>query len=228
MNQNLKHLAEFLKVKGNLKQEVYSATLEVFEELKIVLHEYSNYLISELKDELFEVEYDENGKFESRLKFAGDLLIFNMHTNIFSFEDDFHINKTDYVKNDEHNKYVGMIEIYNYLADSFKYSRMNDVGYLVARIFVNKDYHFFLEGEEKLGFLYKEFEKLIINQEMLKLIVEQIMIYCIDFDLWVPKYSMVKELTVGQKTVSGGTISHKTGKRLGFDISNFTKVNDEE
>lgn len=223
MTENLKQLAQFLKAKGNLKQEVYNSTTEVFEELKIVLHEYSNYLQKELKEELFEVEYDENGKFEARLKFAGDLLIFSMHTNVFSFEDDFHINKTDYVKNDERNKYVGMIEVYNYLADSFKYSRMNDVGYLIARIFVNKDYHFFLEGEEKLGFLYKDFDKLIINQEMIKLIVEQIMAYCIDFDLWVPKYSMVKELTVAQKTISGGTISHKTGKRLGFDISDVKK-----
>lgn len=223
MNDNLKQLTQFLKAKGSLKQEVYHTTLEVFEELKIVLHEYSNYLSKELKNENFEVEYDENGTFEVRLKFAGDLLIFNMHTNVFSFEDEFHINKTDYVKADERNKYVGMIEIYNYLADSFKYSRLNDVGYLVARIFVNKDYHFFVEGEEKLGFLYKDFDNLIINQEMLKLIVEQIMFYCIDFDLWVPKFNMVKELTVAQKSISEGTISRKTGKRLGFDISDMKK-----
>lgn len=223
-NTNIEKLATLLKAKGNLKQEVYQSTLEVFEEFKDVLAEYNTFLSEQAKDELYEVEYKENGKFEVRLKFAGDLLIFNMHTNVFSFDESYAINQSAYVKEDESRKYVGMIEVYNYLADSFKYSRMTDVGYLVARVFVNNEKHFFVEGKDQLGFLYKDFDNLIINKDFIKLIVEQTMFYCIGFDLWVPKFQDISVLTVGQKTMSGGTISHKTGKRLGFDLSNMSEV----
>ena len=50
-----------------------------------------------------------------------------------------------------------MINIYNFLADSFKYNRLNDVGYLVGRVFLNKDLHYFVEGKRQLGFLYNDF-----------------------------------------------------------------------
>ena len=55
--------------------------------------------------------------------------------------------KQKYVKEDKMRSFCGVIHVYNFLNDSFKYNRLNDVGNLVARIFVNKDKHFFVEGE---------------------------------------------------------------------------------
>lgn len=222
-NQNLENIALYLKSKGNLKQEVYRKTLESFERLKNVIESHAVYLQVECKDDLFDVEYKENGLFEAELKFAGDTLIFNMHSNVFSFEDDYFVNTLPYVKADESRKYCGMIEVYNFLADSFKYSRYADSGYLVARIFINKEGHFFIEGEDQLGFLYKDFENLVINEDFMALILEQSMVFSIDFDLWVPKYQEVKEVTVAQRIQQIGTISHKTSKRLGFAFSKDEK-----
>ena len=34
--------------------------------------------------------------------------------------------------------FCGIINIYNFLSDSFKYNRESDLGYLVGRIFINK------------------------------------------------------------------------------------------
>jgi len=34
-----------------------------------------------------------------------------------------------------------MISIYNFLSDSFKFNRVNDIGYLIARVFTNKENH---------------------------------------------------------------------------------------
>ncbi|MCB0510715.1 MAG: hypothetical protein H6579_01095 [Chitinophagales bacterium] len=218
-NENLEKIAAYLKVKGNLKQEVYQRTFSVFENLKQVLENYANQLKSSCKEDLFEVDFKENGKFEAEIKFAGDILIFNMHTNIFSFSEEYFINNTAYVKEDESRKYCGMIEVYNFLADSFKYQRYGDAGYLVSRIFINKEGHFFVEGEEQLGFLYKDFDNLVINEDFLALIVEQAMLFSINFDLWVPSYHEVRELTVGEKIQQTGTLTHKTSKRLGFAFS---------
>lgn len=224
MNENIKKIASLLKQKGNLKQDVYSITLEKFVSLKKHLSTISDDLNAE-KDskDKFDVEYKENGKFEARIKFAGDELIFNMHTNVFGFEQDSYVHKLQYVKEDKSRQFCGMIEVYNFLADSFKYSRVYDVGYLIARIFINKDGHFFVEGEEQLGFLYKEFDKMVLTDEILCMIIENAMIYAIDFDLWVPKYAQVKQLTVGKKLQQEGNITHLTGKRVGFEFSNLNK-----
>ena len=222
--QNLENISLYLKSKGNLKQEVYRKTLENFEKLKNVIEAHSVYLQEQCKNDLFEVEYKENGLFEAELKFAGDILIFNMHSNVFSFEDEYFVNTLPYVQSDPSRKYCGMIEIYNFLADSFKYSRYGDSGYLVARIFINKEGHFFVEGEDQLGFLYKDFENLVINEDFMALIVEQAMIFSIDFDLWVPKYQEIKEITVGERIQQTGTITHKTSKRLGFAFSRDQKT----
>ena len=45
-----------------------------------------------------------------------------------------------------------MINIYNFLSDSFVYDRERDLGYLVARVFLNKEGHFFVQGKKQLGF----------------------------------------------------------------------------
>jgi hypothetical protein len=215
-NEHLNAITSILKFKGNLKQDVYNNTLHVFENLKEVVESHANILKERCKDDLFDIQYKENGKFEAELKFGGDILIFNMHTNVFSFPDEYFVHKLPYVQADESRKYCGMIEVYNFLADSFKYDRYADAGYLVARIFINKEGHFFVEGEDQLGFLFKDFENMVINNEFLAYIVEQAIIFAIEFDLWVPKYQEIRELTVGEKIQQSGTITHKTSKRLGF------------
>ena len=225
MNENIKKIAGLLKTKGNLKQDVYAVTLERFESLKKHLSNIAKQLNDE-KDgkDKFDVVYKENGKFESRIKFAGDELIFNMHSNVFGFDAESYVHTLDYVKQDPQREFCGMIEIYNFLADSFKYNRVYDVGYLIARIFINKDGHFYVEGEDQLGFLYKEFDKMKLVDELLCMIIENSMMYAMDFDLWVPKYAEVKQLTVGQKIQMEGNITHLTGKRVGFEFSNLNKT----
>jgi hypothetical protein len=42
--------------------------------------------------------------------------------------------------------YFGVVNVYNFLSDSFRYNRERDLGYLVARIFLNKEGHFFVQG----------------------------------------------------------------------------------
>lgn len=216
---NIEQIAAHLRDKGNLKQEVYQKTLHVFEELKEVIESHAQQLNDLCKEDLFDVEYKENGKFEAELKFAGDILVFNMHSNIFNFPDDFFIHRSPYVVQDERRKYCGMIEVYNFLADSFKYSRYGDSGYMVARIFINMEGHFFIEGEDQLGFLFKDFDNLVINKDFLAHVLERAMLFSIDYDLWVPKYQDVREITVGERIQQNGTITHKTSKRLGFSFS---------
>lgn len=224
MNENLQQINALLKTKGNLKQDVYHITLERFEVFKETLKDIVKQL-HQAKDsnDKFDVEYKAEGKYEAKIKFAGDVLIFNMHSNVFGFQADSPVHKMPYVKQDPTREFCGMIEVYNFLADSFKYSRVYDIGYLIARIFINKEGHFFVEGAEQLGFLYQEFDKMVLSDELIAMIIENAMLYSINFDLWVPKYEQVRQLTVGQKIQQQGNITHLTGKRVGFEFSNLNK-----
>ena len=163
-------------------------------------------------------EFRKRGDFEIEMKFAGDVLIFMMHTNVFEFPRDHFVMKTSYVKEDPTRAYCGVINIYNFLADSFKYNRVNDRGYLIGRIFINKDMHFFIEGKKEMGHIYNNFVNSEINSEMIKAIVESAIRYTINFDLLTPPYENVKESNVYEFFSKLDSMSLKTGKRLGFQF----------
>jgi hypothetical protein len=204
--------------KSVCKYQVYDHTLESFEEIKRILAE----ICEEVKAELTElnanipIEYKERGKYEVEFQVAGDLLLFSMHSNIFEFPKAHAVMQTGYVKQDPLRSYCGTINIYNFLADSFKFNRINDIGYLIGRIFINKDKHFLVEGKRQLGFLFNDFSNQIIDKKALKEIIESALNYAIEFDLLVPPFEEVKFVSVQEMNQITSTISLKTGKRLGF------------
>ncbi len=189
-----------LREKSITKQKVYDNTLEAFNELKEVLQDLVNDYNKSIKkgDERLALEYKDRGAFEAEVKIAGDLLIFNMHSNIFEFDKGHGVWKTSYVQENIMNTYCGIINVYNFLSDSFKYNRLDDLGYMIARIFINKEKHYFVEGKRQLGFLYNDFGHAIIDKNAIKCVIESAILYSLDFDLLVPPYDNIKIVTVSQ------------------------------
>lgn len=214
MNSDL--ILESLKEKMKLKNEVAKHTANDFSILKQALHIVSKELTQKIGNHQ-EVISKENGAWEIEIKFGGEVLIFSMHTDIFNFDDEHFSHKLDYVKQDNTRSYCGVIKVYNFLADSFKYGRNNDLGYLIARIFINKDNHYFVEGKRQLGFLYNDFENAIFDEPAIRTVIESCLLYAIEFDLLVPPFNEVKEITVYQKVEQMGNAAVITGKRLGFN-----------
>ncbi|MCU0436016.1 MAG: hypothetical protein MUC87_21335 [Bacteroidia bacterium] len=211
-------ILQLLREKSKLKQDVFYTTIDLFNHLKEVVRTVANELkpLAEAIDKRIVVEFRERNAYEIELRVAGDVLLFHMHTNVFEFDTSHHIWKTGYVKESPARSYCGVINIYNFLADSFKYQRLNDLGYLIARVFVNNERHFFVEGKRQLGFLYNDFPNSVINDEVLRQIVESTIVYCLDFDLFTPPFDEVKVITLGQVQEDSSMMSLKTGKRLGF------------
>lgn len=210
-----------IKNKSVLKQDLFNNIILNFRVLKQVLKEVGDNLSEKIKDidDRVIIEYKDIDEHEAHLRIAGDILIFNMHTNVFKFDNENSLWKTSYLKDDENRGYTGVINIYNFLNDSFKYNRINDSGYLVARMFINRDNHYMVEGKRQLGFLYNDFINSKIDKDNMKKIVESVILYTLDFDLLVPPYSLVKEVSVHQmKQISNG-LKIKTAKRLGFKFS---------
>lgn len=218
MEKRTKELFESLVSKATLKQEVYKNTLSAFNMLKKgmedLIEKYKS-LDTEASKEIPFV-YKDRGEFEAELKFGGDTLVFMMHTNIFEFPRDHQVMKTPYIGQDKTRSYCGIINIFNFLSDSFKYNRLNDSGYLIGRIFVNKDNHYFIEGKREMGYLFSNFGQTELSQEKVCEVLESAIYYTINFDLLTPPYEQLKIVSVqGFKEFVDG-MQFKTGKRLGF------------
>lgn len=204
--------------KGTLKQNVYNSTKEAF----ALFRSTTKGLIEEFQEKkkangsIVNFEFHDHGDFEFEVKFAGDVLIFMMHTNVFEFSRDHQVMKTPYIREDNKRSYCGVIHIYNFLADSFLYNRDNDLGYLIGRVFINTEGHYFIEGKRELGMLYNNFGNALISNESVQNIVESAIEYTTNFDLLTPPYDEIKMVSVGEIRYDLDKKSLVTGKRLGF------------
>ena len=216
-----KQIVEYLTSKAALKQHIYDQTVAGFSLLKDAVKELSSELNAGIpqKDPRLLTEFKDFGKFASQIKISGDILICSMHTNIFEFNREHKIWEIPYVKDEPLNSYCGIINIYNFLSDSFKYNRVNDLGYLIARIFINRNNHFFVEGKRQMGFHYKKFGSLLVSKETMKKIIEKSILYAMQFDLLVPPYDNVKITSVEQMSAKIMRSLQQTGKRLGFQFN---------
>tara|TARA_B100000767_G_scaffold155971_1_gene146667 strand:- start:45 stop:719 length:675 start_codon:yes stop_codon:yes gene_type:complete len=216
---NKEKIVQLLKTKSSTKQEVFRKTKSVFADFQHYLKAKSDIINNELSDKDVEVIYSSAGDFESKLKFSGDTLLFHMHSNVFDFQNSHSIHKTNYVKEDKLRSFCGVINIYNFLSDSFKYNRMNDAGYLIARVFVNKDKHFFVEGDEQLGLLFNDFINQQINAVQIDKIINETMVYALNFDLQAPNFNDVKVVSIHQILDMNSNQKLKTAKRMGYKFS---------
>lgn len=221
-----KILAEF-ENKASLKQAIYRNTTEAFSLLKKQLYKIAVRLQTDYgqKDPSVEIHFKENNKFEGELKFSGDMLMVSMHSNVFAFDPAHSIHQTSYIKNDPWLSYCGTIYIHNFLADSIKYNRLADEGSLIARILVNKEMHFMVEGEGPLDFLYRNMADNEITEDKLMDIIERSILYCINSDLVLTPFADIKDVTLNQKQSMLAASGYPISKNLGYQFKSEIEKN---
>ena len=208
--------------KSTLKQHIFDNTFTTFNELKDVLFEIASELDDDLDgklDKRVRIEDRDRGKFEAQLQIASDLLIFRMHTDIFEFDSKHEVWENEYVKQEEDNSYCGIIDIYNFLSDSFKFNRSADEGYLIGRIFINREKCYFVEGKRQTILRPNSFGEEKITREALIEIMETAINYAINFDPLTPPYEINKRVTVDQFNTKMDNSKFTTGKRLGYEYN---------
>lgn len=216
-----------LKEKSLLKQKVYDNTLDAFNNVKEVLKGMAKEINISLEgvDSRIKLEYTDRSNFDAQIKVAGDILLFSMHSNIFQFDREHPAWKTAYIQKNKFNAYSGIINIYNFLADSFKYSRQDDLGYLIGRIFINHEKQYFVEGKRQMGLLFTNYGSEEISKQSLQIIITTAIQYALEFDLLVPPYDTVKIASVGQAEAKIQHSRVMTGKRLGFQFNSDDVLN---
>ncbi|MBK7909787.1 MAG: hypothetical protein ACO1G7_04005 [Bacteroidota bacterium] len=211
-------IVKLMKEKVALKQTVAERTEEGFVLLKRMLRDLFSDLQGEVKriGKNIPLEYKDRGDYRVDFTLGDDYLVFQLHTNVFTFEGSHEVWKTSYVRDDASRSFVGKILVYNFLTESMTYNRPNDLGYLIARIFINKENHYFVEGKRQLGFLYNDFSSLEFNEEAVRKLLESAILYSLDFDPFTPPYDQVIQVTVGEIQETEVQAKIATGKRLGF------------
>lgn len=207
--------------KSTLKQKVFDNTFAAFNLLKETLLEMASEMDDALDGKLdrrVRLEYRDRGKFEAQLQVANDLLIFQMHTDVFEFDPAHPVWKTPYVEADRENSYCGVVNIYNFLSDSFKFNRNADEGYLIGRIFINREHRYFAEGKQQRSMRAERFGEAEIDREALVAILEEAIDFSLNFDLLMPPYAELKRVTVDQFNTKMDNSKFVTGKRLGYDF----------
>ncbi len=220
LSSRQKEIIDGFNHKSRVKLKVFNQSVEVFNQFKDILNEMSNDLNdlieTEDRDRKISLQYRDRGKFEAELKFADDVLIFSMHSDVFLFDRDHPVWKSEYVKSNSDNGYCGVISIYNFLSDSLKYNRSEDLGYLVARVFVNKDRFFLAEGKRQENNSVKTFGSNKLEKSQMLRIVESAILYTLSFDLLVPPFDLVKVASVEQINDKIESAKLQTGKRMGY------------
>lgn len=214
-------LMGLIRERSTTKQDVYAATRETFALMKEVLNE----VVDEIKEDFgdtdprVEFAFIDRGEFEAEIKIAGDVLFFYMHTNVFQFDRSHSVWKSSYLQDNELNGYVGVVNVYNFLADSLKYQRLHDRGYLIARLFVNREKRFLVQGKRQMSYLFNDFLNAEMTRERMREFVLSSIIYTLGFDLLAPPYQEVQEVSVAEIEAMSQHLKVITGKRLGFKFS---------
>lgn len=211
-------IVQAMRTKSAMKQDVFKATTDLFAELKSTLKDVASDLEGEVtkKDPRLVVAFTDKGTLACELRVAGDTIIFHMHTNVFKLDQSHSLWKTSYLEEDEMRGYFGVINIYNFLSDSFKFNRERDLGYLVARLFLNKEDHFLVQGKRQMGFLYNDLPGNVMDAARLKEVLYSVVNYVLEFDLLAPPYDQVQQVTVSEMNELNANLQLTTGKRLGF------------
>ncbi len=217
--ERLALISEGLKQKATAKQAIFRNTSAAFELLRQVSMELTLELSRRITaiDSTVVIEYRPINEMEFHIRFSGDLLMFVMHSNIVTFPDDYGPMPTKYVEEDFRRRFFGHIMAYNFMADSIKYQRLNDPGYLVGRLLINIENHYFIEGVKELELPDINMADNMLTHDALKLFVESAMIAAVNNDLIAPPLQEIQKITVKQK-IENQQVSR--GSKLGFSFYN--------
>jgi hypothetical protein len=216
-------IKDMLENKSTAKQTTYkhvcSAFLTLADRAKNIIEQIQKR--AEPGDPDVTVEFNKISEHEFDVKLAGDMLIFVMNTNIVTFDEAHPIFNEEYIKQNEVNRYFGQILIYNFMSDSMKFNRMNDPGYLLARLMINHENRFFIEGEKELS-AYNKISEKEITEEDLNDLVKIVLKMAIENDLVAPAFTQMKSITLNQK--KDHTLELGGAQKIGFRMSYENKT----
>lgn len=213
------NIAEILLSKSTVKQMTYRNVCKAFGEMEAGAKDLVKTLSKKTneRDKDIKLDVETISPQEFHIRIAGDLLVFVLHTNIITLPEDYEYNKSNYVTDQPLRKYLGQINIYNFMADSFEFNRLNDPGYLLARLLINSENYFIVEGDRQVGFMFKSAAAKPLEKVDLDVLIKLIITQAAENDLVVPPFPNIRKISVREKMEK--TQSLGAGNKIGFQMS---------
>lgn len=220
----IEFIRSMLESKSTAKQITYKRLLAAFAQLARESERIVDELCKKTKpgDSDVTQEFTEINEHEFHVKLAGDLLVFVLHTNVVTLPPDHPVMSDPYITQNDVNRYFGQIMIYNFMSDSFKFNRVNDPGYLVARLLINHEGRYVIEGNGRLASVANKISGRAISETELNVLVKLALTIAIENDLMAPPFPQVQYITVNQKMEK--TQEMGGGQKIGFRMSFDEKV----
>jgi hypothetical protein len=206
-----------LQTTSKLKYNLFESTEKLFGELEIICRELMQEIIQTNKEEKpIPLKLEKINDYEFIFRIGGDVMIFILQSNIVRLPDDTYLSKSKYLKKDVSLRYFGQILIYNFLSDTLTFGRLEDPGYLIGRILLNRENKFFLEGDRKIVFNFPELKDNPVSKEKMRDLVEQLVVSVLENDLLAPAFQDIMLISYQQKLEH--TSSMGNPQKIGFDL----------
>lgn len=215
----LDRIKKLLESKSSAKQITYKNLVTAFsilaKESKRIIEDLSQKV--RIADEDVTLNFNVVNEHEFHVKLAGDLLVFVLHTNVVTLDGNHPVMQSEYIKEKDVNRYFGQIMIYNFMSDSVKFNRVNDPGYLVARLLLNHEAKYLVEGDGQLAALAGKVSPDPITEQELNILVKIALTIAIENDLMAPPFPDVRFITLHQKLEKTQELG--AGQKIGFRMS---------
>ncbi|MGY6744839.1 MAG: hypothetical protein ACXIUQ_19040 [Cecembia sp.] len=206
-----------LQTTSKLKYNLFEQSEALFRQMEEICHTIAQEIHAANKDDKpVPLKVERINDFEFIFRIGGDVLIFILQSNIVRLSDDTYLSKTKYLKDDLSLRYFGQILIYNFLSDTLTYGRLEDPGYLISRILLNKENKFFIEGDRKIVYSFPDLKENPVSPEKMRDLIEKLVESALDNDLLAPAFQDLMLITYHQKLEH--TSSMGNPKKIGFDL----------
>ena len=205
-----------IETTSQLKKNLFEQVTSFFTDLEKTCREVAIELQKESANNTIAVKIEKINDYEFLFRVGGDVLVFILQSNIVRLSDDAYISKSKYLKDDVTLRYFGQVLVYNFLADTLTYGRLDDPGYLISRILINRENHFFLEGDRKIVFEFPELKDNPITKDKNRKLVENLVLSALNNDLLAPNFNDIMLISYHQKLEH--TSSMGNPKKIGFDF----------
>lgn len=206
-----------LHTTSKLKYNLFESSVALFGQLEKICMEIAKDLMDADKgSNPIPIKVEKINDYEFIFRIGGDVLVFILQSNIVRLSEDTYLAKSKYLKSDPDLSYFGQILIYNFLSDTLTFGRLDDPGYLIGRILLNKENKFFLEGDRNIVFNFPELKENPVSQEKMRYLVEQLILSALNNDLLAPAFDDIMIINYHQKLEH--TSSMGNPQKIGFEF----------
>ncbi len=211
-------IIDIVKAKFPLNCQIVDNAAKHFDFIKQYLQHLSTELTAELASthKRYQAKYVETESNQTEIQIGEDTIWFHLHPNLFRINEANPIYRFSYLKDDINRAQCAVINVYNFLTDTLINKRENDLGILIARIFINVDNHFIMETRRPIGILYNDLSNDVLDQEKLKEIVGGLVLHCLEHDLVAQPYDQVQTISYQELSRNNFSRSISGAKQLGF------------